>query len=117
MLGLEEHFHGELQNARVVCTRNLSEVRRAEIRAQRAEARARRLSGRSEPAHEVGVVEDIERLSARLQTESLGKLESPAQCQIEREDTRPTLRIASNVAIGAGRILNERLRIEPLDAN
>src|SRR5215469_11388008 len=76
---LEEKFHGELQNARIVCAGDLPESRAILRRLNRAESRAGRLSGGGKSAHEIRVVEDVKRFGAYVQFEPLPDLEDPAQ--------------------------------------
>ena len=81
-------LHCELQDAGIVSSGDLPEVRRTQIRAGRAEARARRLSRRCERSHEVRMVQDIERFETGFKPEALSDLECTHQRGIDAEHAR-----------------------------
>ena len=64
--------------------RGLAELRRAEV---------------VDRAAEIGVIEDVEEIGARLKSKPLGEVELPPQCGIELDCIAPAESVASQVSL------------------
>src|SRR5437763_1380019 len=90
---LPVELHGELQNPRVAGGRDRAECRRAQIRAR---------------VVQVHVVNGVEGFESCLHPIALGDGEEPAQTYVDAEIAGAAQRVASDVARGAGGVLDER---------
>src|SRR5947209_11419234 len=86
VLALEPDLHRELENSRIVCGEDSTEVRGTEARSRIVEVR---------------VVDQVEGFAARLEAEALGQAEGPHERCVEVQLRRSGDYIAAEVAEGA----------------
>ena len=102
--GSKLELEGELDRARATNLVKRAEAAALSATTQRASQHLRGLAElwRAEEvdrAAEIGVIEDVEEVGARLESKPLGEVELPPQCSIELDGVAPAESVASQVSL------------------